>query len=237
MKIAISQPTYLPWQGYFALIEYVDEFVFLENIQFNKRSWQQRNKIINNDNEIFLTMPVKSKGKFTQNICDVEIDNFNKNKMKHIMSIKNAYFKCRYFDEYFDGFLKIFSKNYTKLSELNKDLIIHICFILGIKTTISNDKIFNLSSKKADYLRDICLIKKCNNYITTLGSQNYFGETQYFSETKIKIDYFDFQDNEYLQNSKNFIPRLSIIDLLFNLGPDTLKYLKNNFFICKQKDY
>ena len=105
------------------------------------------------------------------------------------------------------------------------------------ETTISNDKIFNLSSKKEDYLRDICLIKKCNNYITTLGSQNYFGETQYFSETKIKIDYFDFQDNEYLQNSKNFIPRLSIIDLLFNLGPDTLKYLKNNFFICKQKDY
>ena len=53
MKIAISQPTYLPWQGYFALIDYVDEFIFLENIQFNKRSWQQRNKIINNGKEIF----------------------------------------------------------------------------------------------------------------------------------------------------------------------------------------
>ena len=61
MKIAISQPTYLPWQGYFALIEYVDEFIFLENIQFNKRSWQQRNKILNNREEVLLTIPVKTK--------------------------------------------------------------------------------------------------------------------------------------------------------------------------------
>ena len=81
MKIAISQPTYLPWQGYFALIDYVDEFVFLENIQFNKRSWQQRNKIVSNEKEIFLTIPVKTKGKFSQNIFEVEIDDFEKNKI------------------------------------------------------------------------------------------------------------------------------------------------------------
>ena len=233
MKIAISQPTYLPWQGYFALIDYVDEFIFLENIQFNKRSWQQRNKIINNNKEIFLTMPVKTKGKYIQNICDVEIDSFEKHKMKHIISIKNTYSKCRYFDQYFVGFEKIFSKNYTKLSELNKDLIIHICKVLDIRTTISSDKIFSLSSKKTDYLKDICLKKKCDNYISTLGSKNYFGEAQYFPDTKIKIDFFDFKDSKYSQNSKNFISRLSIIDLLFNIGPNTLKYLKNNFFICE----
>ena len=125
MKIAISQPTYLPWQGYFALINYVDEFIFLENIQFNKRSWQQRNKIMSNDKEIFLTMPVKSKDKFTQNICDVEIDNFEKNKIKHVASIKNAYSKCKYFEKYFDNLEKIFDKNHIKLAELNKELIIH----------------------------------------------------------------------------------------------------------------
>ena len=93
MKIAISQPTYLPWQGYFALIDYVDEFIFLENIQFNKRSWQQRNKILNNGKEILLTIPVKTKGKFNQKICEVELENFEKNKTKQILSIKNA-LKC-----------------------------------------------------------------------------------------------------------------------------------------------
>ena len=233
MKIAISQPTYLPWQGYFALIDYVDEFVFLENVQFNKRSWQQRNKIVYNYKEKFLTIPVKTKGKFNQNICDVELDDFEKNKTKHIILIKNAYSKCKYFDQYFEDIKKIFNKNHTKLAELNKELIIHICKILDIKTNISNDKIFNLSSKKNDYLKDICLIKNSNNYISTLGAKNYFGESQYFHNTQIKIDYFDFKDIKYRQNSNDFISRSSIIDLLFNLGPSTLEYLKNNFFICK----
>ncbi len=233
MKIAISQPTYLPWQGYFALIDYVDEFIFLENIQFNKRSWQQRNKILYNEKEVFLTIPVKSKGKFSQNIYEVEIDKFDKNKLKHINLIKNAYSKSRYFERYFGGFEKIFSKNYTKLSELNKDLILHICKILGMNTNFSNDKNFTLSSKKKDYLKDICLFKKCNNYISTIGAKNYLGEIEYFPDTKIKIDYFDFKDFKYIQNSKKFTPRLSIIDLIFNLGPDSLKYLKNNFLICK----
>ncbi len=233
MKLGISQPTYLPWQGYFALIDYVDEFIFLENIQFNKRSWQQRNKIINNNKEILLTIPVKTKGKFNQNICDVEIDSFSKNKTKQLIAIKSAYSKCKYFEEYFQGFEKIFSTNYTMLSDLNKDLIKYICKILGISTNISDDKNFDLSSKKMDYLKDICLLKKANNYISTLGSKDYLGEISYFPGTKIKVDYFDFKDTEYSQNSKNFISRLSIIDLLFNLGPDSLKYLKNNFFICK----
>ncbi|WP_440650519.1 WbqC family protein [Candidatus Pelagibacter sp. HIMB1495] len=233
MKIAISQPTYLPWQGYFALIDYVDEFIFLENIQFNKRSWQQRNKIINNGKEIFLTIPVKSKGKYHQNIIDVELDNFDKFKQKQILSIKNSYSKCRYFEQYFGGLEKILNKNHTKLAELNKELILQICKNLDIKTNISNDSNFKLSSKKSDYLKDICLIKNCSNYISTLGAKNYFGDIKYIPNTKIKIDYFDFRDEEYFQKSEKFISRLSIIDLVFNLGPDALKYLRKNFYICQ----
>ena len=233
MKIAISQPTYLPWQGYFALIDYVDEFIFLENIQFNKRSWQQRNKIINNGKEIFLTVPVKSKGRFNQNIIDVELDNFNKFKQKQILSIKNAYSKCKYFDEYFIYLEKVLNKNHTKLADLNKNLILNICEIIGIKTVISDDSDFSLLSKKKNYLKDICLIKNCSNYISTLGAKDYFGEAKYFPDTEIKIDYFDFKDEEYSQKSKKFLSRLSIIDLIFNLGPDTLEYLKKNFYICK----
>ncbi len=233
MKISISQPTFFPWQGYFALIDYVDEFIFLENIQFNKRSWQQRNKILINEKEIFLTMPVKSKGKFKQKICDVEIDNFKKNKTKHISLIKNAYSKSKYFDKYFESIENIFNKNYTKLAELNKDLITYFCEALNIKTTLSTDKIYNLSSKKNDYLKDICLIKNCTNYISTQGAKDYFQEIEYFPNTNIKIEYFDFQDNEYSQKSKKFISRLSIMDLIFNLGPDSLNYLRSNFYICK----
>ena len=77
MKIAISQPTFFPWQGYFALIDFVDEFIFLDNVQFDKRSWQQRNYIKLNNNRHLMTIPVISKNKFTQKIFEVEIDYSN----------------------------------------------------------------------------------------------------------------------------------------------------------------
>ena len=233
MKIAISQPTYLPWQGYFALIDYVDEFIFLENVQFNKRSWQQRNRIINQDEEIFLTMPVKSKGKFYQKISDVEISEFDIYKKKHISIIKSSYSKCEYFKKYFFEIENIFSKDYIKLSELNKDLIKHICKILKIETNFSSDKFFSLKTHKTDYLKDICIKKNCTNYISTLGSKKYLGESLFFNNTNIKIDYYDFKDSKYVQQSENFIPRLSIIDALFSLGPNTLEYLRKNFILCK----
>ena len=232
MKIAISQPTYLPWQGYFALIDYVDEFVFLENIQFNKRSWQQKNKINSNGKELILTIPVKTKSKFYQKICDVEIADFNKIKKKHILSIKNAYSKSKYFNQYIDGFEKIYDTDYLKLSELNKDIIKYICKTLKIKTKISSDQTYSFTTKKIEYLKDVCKIKNSENYISTLGSKDYFGNIIYFPDTKIKIDYYDFKDKSYNINSEIFISKLSIIDLLFNLGPNSLKYLRNNFFIC-----
>ena len=71
MKLAISQPTFLPWQGYIALINHVDEFVILDDVQFEKRSWQQRNNIKQNDEKLLLTIPVKSKGKYNQKINEV----------------------------------------------------------------------------------------------------------------------------------------------------------------------
>ena len=74
MRIAISQPTFLSWQGYFALIDYVDLFVFFDNVQFVKRSWIQRNKIKSKNKELFLTIPVKTKGKRFQKIEEVEIN-------------------------------------------------------------------------------------------------------------------------------------------------------------------
>jgi len=233
MKIAISQPTYLPWQGYFALIDYVDEFIFLENVQFAKRSWQQRNKIIFNNKENYLTIPVKSKGKYHQKIYEVEIDDFNKTKKKHLNIIQNVYYKSDYFNLYFYDLEKIYLNDYKKLSDLNKDLIIHFCKVLKIETFFSEDRINSFTSNKLNYLKDICVNKGCSNYISTHGSKKYLGDLKYFPDTNIKIEYYDFKDSVYQQKTKNFKPRLSILDLLFNLGPASLKYLRDNFFLSK----
>jgi hypothetical protein len=237
VKIAIQQPTYLPWQGYFALIDYVDEFIFLENVQFSKQSWQQRNKIVFNEKENYLTIPIKSRGKSDQRIYEVEIDNFNRIKKKHLATIQNAYSKSDYFNFYFHDLKEIYQNDYKKLSDLNKDLIKYFCKVLKIETSYSEDRIFSFTSKRLDYLQDICVNKNCSNYISTLGSKKYIGNLNYFPNTNIKIEYYDFKNNVYQQKTKNFIPRLSILDLLFNVGPTSLEYLRSNFFINKFKNF
>ena len=83
-----------------------------------------------------------------------------------------------------------------------------------------------------EYLKDICVKKKCSTYFSTVGSKKYFQDLKTFPKSDIKIKYFQFKDAKYLQCYDNFTPKLSIIDLLFNLGPDSINYIRNNFFIC-----
>ena len=232
MKIAISQPTYLPWQGYFGLIDFVDEFVFLENVQFSKRSWQQRNKIRDHTNEIVLTLSVKTKKKYHQKIFEVELDNFIKVKKKHLETIKTNYSKSKYFDLYFPHLEEIMKLNFKKLSDLNKKLILFFCKELKINTKISSDKENLFQTKNIEYLRDICTEKKSSMYISTEGSKRYLGDLNKLPNSNIKIKYYKFKDIQYLQNYNNFIPRLSIIDLLFHLGPGSIDYIRENFIIC-----
>ena len=94
MRVAIMQPSFIPWLGYFALIKSVDKFVFLDDVQFDKRSWQQRNYIFNNNSPFLLTVPVFSKGKMSQKINETVIDESSKYKNKHLKSIVQAYSKA-----------------------------------------------------------------------------------------------------------------------------------------------
>ena len=134
MKIGISQPTFLPWQGYFALIDYVDVFVFLDSVQFVKRSWIQRNKIKNNDKEQWITIPVKSKNKRFQAIKDTKIDFDHLDKKKIVNSIYNNYKKSKNFEIYFEVINKIILECDENISNLNETFIKKFSNSLGLKT-------------------------------------------------------------------------------------------------------
>ena len=122
-KIAIMAPTFLPWMGYFDLINKSDIFVYLDNIQFNKRSWQQRNRIPNINEFLWLTVPVKSKGRFYQSINQVEIDYTRDPFEKIIKTLNNNYSKNDYYFEVINILIEIFKKKINQLSELNIILI------------------------------------------------------------------------------------------------------------------
>ena len=230
MKLAISQPTFLPWQGYIALINHVDEFVILDDVQFEKRSWQQRNNIKQNDEKLLLTIPVKSKGKYNQKINEVLI-NYNSEFIdKHLKSIFLSYKKSEYFSLYFNKIENIYKKKYERLSEINIALLNFFLKEMEINTKLSLTSSLNLKEKKHLLIKKICEIKNCSSYISSKGSEIYLKN---LSRDKInfQIVYYDFKNLDYKQIGSKFISHLSSLDLLFNLGKNSKKYLEKNFNI------
>ena len=232
MKIAISQPTFLPWQGYFALIDYVDEFIFLDNVQFIKRSWMQRNKIKSNNKELLLSIPVKTKGKRFQNIKEVEINHEHYDSNKVLKTLYNNYKKSKYFENYIQAIQRVFLENKVYLCNLNINLIKIISKQIGIKTNfLSSSDLISENFKKIELLSQICKRRNAENYISTLGSKVYLDDLNKFPGTDISINYFEYKHEKYNQIKKNFISFLSIVDLLFNEGPNTITMLRENFKI------
>lgn len=230
MKIGISQPTFLPWQGYLALINYVDEFIILDDVQFDKRSWQQRNKIKFNNKELLLTIPVKTKGKHEQKINEVVINNQTNFIEKHLKSIFLSYKKSKYFKNYFFKLETIFQKKFDKLFDLNINLLNFLLNEIEIDTKISLSSGLNLKEKKHILIDKICDIKNCSHYITSKGSEIYLKNLN-TSQINYKISYYEFKNLEYTQLGNNFISYLSSLDLLFNLGKDSKNYLEKNFYL------
>ena len=111
MRIAIMQPTYLPWAGYFELIDNCDLFIFFDDVQFVKKSWQQRNKIKTPKGELLLTVPVLTKGKRGQLIKDVHINNDLSWRSKHLVSIESNYQRAPFYKEHIESIRRIYSQN------------------------------------------------------------------------------------------------------------------------------
>jgi hypothetical protein len=229
MIIGASQPTFLPYPGYFGLIDFVDKFIFMDNVQFNQRSWQQRNYIKFNYIDHMLTVPVLKKNKREQLILDVEIDVSSNYVNKHLKTIERAYKKSKYFDSYFPIISKVYNKNFKFLLDLNSNLIKVFLEILGISKSIiflSSLKIENY--KNAELIYKICESQKCETYVSTIGSKSYLNNyNKIFEKYNVKFFIYNNATKFELDNSH----QSSIIDLIFNEGPESLKKIRSNFKI------
>ena len=230
-KIAIMQPTYLPWSGYFGLMQHVDIFVLLDSVQFERRSWQQRNKIKTDSGERLLTIPVIKKGKRDQLINQVIVDHTQDFKDKHIRQIKQFYSKAPFFK---DNFAKIFNlKLYNSefLHEITIKSILTIRDLLGINTTIYKSSELNINGKRENLLASICLSLDSNEYVSPLGSKNYLDETSVFTQNKIIVNYFNYKHPVYKQLHNGFISHLSVVDMIFNCGDSSLDLIRQGIMM------
>ena len=220
------QPTYLPWIGYFGLINSVDLFVFLDSVQFDKRSWQQRNKIKSPTGSLYLTVPVLSKGLNKQKIKDVRIEKNQEFYKKHINSIKHNYNKSLFYNKYSEKIFKLISNENEYLCDLNIQLIKLISSILGIKTKTIISSDLKSNGKKSELLASICLEVGANEYVSPLGSKNYLNKTDIFLKKNISLKYFYFKHPIYSQLFNKFEYNLSVLDLLMNCGNKSLDIIK-----------
>ncbi len=213
----IMQPTYLPWLGYFELIEKSDVFVFLDHVQFSKQSWQQRNKIRDKKGEILLTVPVKNNKFKESKINSILIDSSKNVLQKHLKSIQLNYQKTKNYSLYFDELEKIYSKEYEKLIDLNIELIKFGCNILNIQSNFIFSSELNVVGDRVESLIDICKKVDSNIYLSPVGSKEYIDKNNIFDINNIELSYQNYTHPIYQQaNYNNFISHLSFVDYIFN---------------------
>ena len=214
----IMQPTYLPWLGYFDLMQKSDVFVFLDHAQFSKQSWQQRNKIRDKNGELILTIPVKHCHHKESLIKDVLIDKSRNPLKKHFKSLEINYSKSRNYPFIIENLREIYSKDYDTLMELNIDLIQLGCRLKKIIPKIVYSSDLQVVGQKVEALVDICKKVDADHYLSPVGSKEYIEQNNLFRQNNIELNYQNYVHPVYQQiNYSDFISHMSFIDYLFNV--------------------
>ncbi|MBF0571561.1 MAG: WbqC family protein [Candidatus Omnitrophica bacterium] len=227
MVITIHQPQYMPWLGYFDKISKADVFVLLDNVQFKKNEWQNRNRIRTPQGWQWLTIPVLHD--FGQKINEIKINNKEPWRKKHLRAIELNYVKARFFEQYFPHFQDILNKEWDNLAEVNICLIRKIMELLGIKTRLVLSCEYEAVEHKTLRLVDLCKHFNANTYLSGEGGLDYLDEGQ-FKLNNIDIIVQKYEHPVYNQmwmhkNQAAFVSHLSVLDLLFNCGPESFAIL------------
>lgn len=228
-KIAILQSNYIPWKGYFDIINSVDEFIFYDEMQYTKNDWRNRNKIKTQNGLQWLTIPCETKGSISndQRICDTKITDKRWAK-KHWNSIQNAYAKAPYFKENKNWVEDIYKSLEEEdfLCKVNYKFIYAICNYLGIKTKLSFSQDYGLIEGKTERLVDLVQKAGGTEYLSGPAAKDYI-EEDLFKNENIKLSWMDYSGyKEYPQLFPPFEHGVSILDLIFNTGKDAINYIR-----------
>ncbi|MDR2067432.1 MAG: WbqC family protein [Holosporaceae bacterium] len=220
MKAAIMQPSYIPWVGYFALMKKVDTFVFLDDVKVVRRSWDVRNRILVHGKPLFLTVPVL--GGSEQNLCDIVVDMRQCWLKKHVRTLERNYSRHRYINDVLQIMTGIhIDERSVVLSQLTSSIVIKFARNLKIDISFLFSSQLNVGGKRSEKLVNILKEIGCNCYISPIGAKEYIEEDGILRANGIHVEYHDYIPIQYPQvNSKEFIPFLSIVDLVANVGFD-----------------
>ena len=228
MIVTIHQPHYLPWLGYFDKADRADILILLDDVQYKKNDWQNRNKIRTSQGSQWLTVPIISN--FGQKIHEVQIDNSSQWRKAHLRAIELNYGKAKFFEKYIPEITKIYETEWERLIDINMAFLKVLIQWLNIETQIILSSNYQVTEESTQRLVDLCLQFKADTYLSGADGGKYL-EFEKFEQNHIKVETQDYCHPVYEQlwcNDNNpFISHMCALDLLFNHGEESLKVLRN----------
>lgn len=224
MILTAHQPVYIPWLGLFHKIALADKFIFFDQVQYVSKDYISRNQIKTHQGSLMLTVPVLSKNHFEKKIADVQINNSQPWARKHWRSISSNYINAPYYRDYAPFLEETYRCEWTLLADLNFHMLQWFLEVLGIKTKVEKMGNYQFDGVKSALVLDMCLKLQVNTYI--FGSQGVnYADTEAFREVGIDVIFQDYHHPVYNQLHGDFVPYMSILDLLFNEGPRSFDIL------------
>ncbi len=229
MKIGIMQPYFFPYIGYFQLIQAVDQFIVYDNIKYTKKGWINRNRYLQNGEAAVFSVPLKKDSDFLD-VRDREVSSdFKKDKL--LNQIREAYRQAPYYDDAFFLFERVVQNSETNLFSYIYNSIMEICKYLEIGTEIvvSSHLKIDHTLQGSDKVVALCKYAKADVYINAIGGQDLYSKEQ-FNTYGIELKFLKSSPIEYKQFNNEFVPWLSIIDvMMFNSKENIREYILNNF--------
>jgi hypothetical protein len=225
MLLAADRPNYLPSIEYFHKMQHAGVFVLADDIQYTSPGFINRALIKSAGGKQWLTVPVLTRGKNRQIIKDVKIAADRHWWQKHRKTLQVNYQYAPYWEFYVDFFESVFQKEWVFLLDLNLEIIEFIRATLGIATPLRLASDLNITSRGVERIIDIVKKMDCRQYFAGQHDRSFL-QTFLFEAAGVELFFHDFQSPVYRQQFENFLPNLSIIDLLFNFGPEAKQVLK-----------
>jgi len=217
-KVAIVQSSYIPWKGYFDLMNAADEFILFDDVQYTRRDWRNRNQIKTKDGPAWLTIPVKSTGNYLAPIKDIEVED-QRWRDKHWRTMAASYARAPHFGDYAPAIEKVYRGTDTKLSLVNRSFLEVIADILGIETKLSWSMNYEVVEGKTERIVHLCKQAGATTYLSGPSARGYI-DPALFEAAGVELVFFEYAGYpEYPQLFPPFKHDVSVIDLLFNEGP------------------
>lgn len=226
LRIAVLQPSYLPWLGYFDQIARVDAFVFYDDVQYDKNGWRNRNRIRTAEGWQWLTVPVALTGSFGAPISEVEIVPGAPWARKHLAALAQWYSRTPWFDRYFPLLEEALSRPWERLAELDVHLTVELCRALGLPAVFYRSSELGVGGERSERLLRLCEHFGAREYLTGDAARDYL-DVPSFEARGIEVHFQEYRHPTYPQRYEPFVSHLSVVDLLFNCGEESLSTLRN----------